>query len=437
MKTRPVTHARAFRPNAPILARLLGAWMAWVLLLAQTGNALATQPLSSDDRLRQFMDQVRPQPSASEAGGQAVREAADVSPARLLERTDLLKTGEAALTRLDVNAALDAFERAALIAHAADTEIALVRTYMQGGDYRRALAFGAHTAGSHLDVIGGSVLYAWLLNVGGQPALAERLVAASERRMPGNPLVAAVKEQLRSGKPIASGPLLAPPTRLAPYGDAKGLPVNARVAGSAFLLPSGTAALMPLNLLPRSGKLWLRNGLGQLVKARIDKKFGDLKVALVRLDGPLPVPQELLVAPGEAFAGSPGFAVEYVSTPDAAPAWPVLRAGFLGGDKGDSDERLLGIDMPAGPRGGPVFDGYGRFVGLALQGASRTSGEVASGDDRLIPVSQLRKALHGSTAGEQLTVQDVPSPSGPRPRGLADKIYEGSLRSTLQVITVP
>ena len=437
MKTRPVTRARAFRPNAPILARLLGAWMAWVLLLAQTGNALATQPLSSDDRLRQFMDQVRPQPSASEAGGQAVREAAAVSPARLLERTDLLKTGEAALTRLDVNAALDAFERAALIAHAADTEIALVRTYMQGGDYQRALAFGAHTAGSHLDVIGGSVLYAWLLNVGGQPALAERLVAASERRMPGNPLVAAVKEQLRSGKPIASGPLLAPPTRLAPYGDAKGLPVNARVAGSAFLLPSGTVALMPLNLLPRSGKLWLRNGLGQLVKARIDKKFGDLKVALVRLDGPLPVPQELLVAPGEAFAGSPGFAVEYVSTPDAAPAWPVLRAGFLGGDKGDSDERLLGIDMPAGPRGGPVFDGYGRFVGLALQGASRTSGEVASGDDRLIPVSQLRKALRGSTAGEQLTVQDVPSPSGPRPRGLVDKIYEGSLRSTLQVITVP
>ena len=157
MKTRPVTRARALRPNAPILAWLLGTL---ILLHVQTGNALATEPLSSADRLRQFMEQVRPQPSASEAGGQAVREAAAVSPARLLERADLLKTGEAALSRLDVNAALDAFERAALIVHAADTEIALVRTYMQGGDYRRALAFGAHTAGSHLDVIGGSTLYA-------------------------------------------------------------------------------------------------------------------------------------------------------------------------------------------------------------------------------------------------------------------------------------
>ncbi len=408
-----------------------------IALHVHASSALAADPLTSTDRLRQFMEQVKPQPSASQAGGQAVREAVAVSPARLQERAELLKTGETALVRLDVTAALDAFERAALIVHAADTEIALVRAYMQGGDYRRALAFGAHTAGSHLDVIGGSMLYAWLLNVGGQLALAERLVAASELRMPGNPLVAAVKEQLRSGQPVASGPLLAPPTRLAPYGDAKSLPVNARVTGSAFLLQSGTGALMPLNLLPRSGKLWLRNGLGQLVKARIDKKFGDLNVALVRLGSPLPTPEDLLVAPGEAFAGSPGFAVEYVSTPDAAPAWPVLRIGFLGGDKGNSDERLLGIDMPAGPRGGPVFDGHGRFAGLALQGTSKTSGEATSADDRLIPVSQLRKALRGSTASEQLTVQDVPSPSGPRPRGLVDKIYERSLRSTLQVITAP
>lgn len=434
MKTWPATSAKAFKCNPLILARLAAAL---VLLHVQAGSALATEALTSADRLRQFMEQVRPQPTASQAGGQAVREAAAASPARLLERSDLIKTGEAALVRLDVNAALDAFERAALILHAADTEIALVRTYMQGGDYRRALAFGAHTAGSHLDVIGGSMLYAWLLHVGGQPALAQRLLAASESRMPGNLLAAEVQQQLRSGSPVANGQLLALPTRLAPYGNAKGLPDNARVAGSALLLQSGTGALMPLYLLPRSGKLWLRNGLGQLVKARIDKKWGDLKVALVRLDSPLPVPEELLVAPGEAFPGSPGFAVEYASTPDAAPAWPVLRIGFLGGAKGDSDERLLGIDMPAGPRGGPVFDGYGRLMGLTLQGSSGTSGAAASADDRLVPVSQLRKALSGAMASEQLTVQDVPSPSGPKPRGLVDKIYESSLKISLQVITAP
>ena len=382
------------------------------------------------------MEQVKPQPSASQAGGQAVREAVAVSPARLQERAELLKTGETALARLDVAAALDAFERATAILHAADTEIALVRAYMQGGEYRRALAFGAHTAGAHLDVIGGAVLYAWLLHMGGQPAIAQRLQAAAESRMPGNAMVAAVQQQLQSGKPVATGQLLTPPTRLAPYGDAKGLPANARVVGSALLLPSGTGALMPLALLPRSGKLWLRNGLGQLVKAKVDKRFNDVKVALVRLDAPLPTPEDLLVAPGDAFPGSAGFAVEYVSTPDAAPAWPILRTGFLGAPTGDAGERLLGIDMPVGPRGGPVFDGAGRLIGLALPGSSGATA-AAAGDDRLVPVSLLRKALTGAPPSEQLTAQDAAGPVGTRPRGSVDKVYEASLKASLQVITAP
>ena len=427
----PLVRSHPFKRTLLTVVRLAAALIA---LYLYAGRVLAADSLNSTDRLRQFMEQVQPQPSASQAGGQAVREAAAVSPARLQERAELLKTGETALARLDVTAALDAFERATLILHAADTEIALVRTYMQGGDYRRALAFGAHTAGAHLDVIGGSTLYAWLLHVGGQPAIAQRLLAASESRMPGNLMVAAVQQQLRSGNPVATGQLLAPPTRLAPYGDAKGLPDTARVVGSALLLQSGTGALMPLSLLPRSGRLWLRNGLGQLVKAKIDKRLNDLNVALVRLDGSLPTPEDLLVAPADAFPGSAGFAVEYVITPDAVPAWPVLRTGFLGGGVGNSSERLLGIDMPAGPRGGPVFDGTGRLIGLALQGPA---GMAAVGDDRLVAVSQLRKALRVAMASEQLTAQDAPGPAGPRPRGLVDKIYESSLKTSLQVITAP
>lgn len=433
MNTWLSAHPHTFKRTPLALLRQAAALIA---LCVAAGSGLAADPLSSADRLRQFMEQVRPQSPASQAGGQAIQ-APTVSPARLQERLELLKAGETALAHLDVDAALDSFERASLILHSADTEIALVRTYMQRGEYRRALAFGAHTAGSHLDVIGGSTLYAWLLHVGGQPAFAQRLLAATESRMPDNPVVAAVQQQLRSGKPVATGQLLTPPTRLAPYGDASGLPGNARVVGSALLLQSGTAALLPLSLLPHSGKLWLRNGLGQLVKAKIDKPLIDLDVAFVRLDGPLPAPEDLQVAPGEASPGSRGFALEYVSTPDAAPAWPVLRTGALGGTQGDAGERLLGIDMPAGPRGGPVFDGSGRLIGLAIHGASGSADILVSGGDRLVPVSKLRKALSGEIASEKFTSQDAPSPGGPRPRSMVEKIYESSLKLSLQVITAP
>jgi len=368
-------------------------------------------------------------PQGALAGEQAVRDAQATTPARLQERAALLRTGEAALARRDTALALDAFDRASLILHAADTEIALVRGYMQAGDYRRALSFGAHTAGAHLDVAGGSLLYAWLLHLGGQTAVAQKVLADLGVRGSGDSLMLAVQQQLRSGAPLAAGPLLALPLRLAPYAEAKGLPKAARIAGSAVLLPAGNRALVPLRLLGRaSGKLWLRNGLGQLARARIEQRLPALDLALVRLERPLPVADEgLALAASDAFPGSAGFAVEFVSSAGAAGAWPVLRSGFLGGWQGTQGDRLLGIDMPAGPRGGPVFDAAGQLLGVALPASARQTG------DRLVSVSQLRQALGAVLPA----ARPVAAPGTPKPHGAADKLYEASLRTTLQVLTAP
>ncbi len=383
-----------------------------------------------NEKLRQIMQQARPQEAASQSLGssaQTLHQAATgLSPERLAERKTLLQTGESALARLQVDTALQAFERAALIAHAADTEIALVRAYMQSGQYRRALAFGAHTAGAHLDVVGGSALYAWLLHVGGQAAIAQRLLLEAEARMPGNAMVKSVQQQLRSGVPLATPDLLTLPTRLAPYGASKALPASARVAGSGLLLQDGKHALVPLGLLPKSGKLWLRNGLGQMVEARLAQRLAG-GVALLRLSQPLPAAENLLVSSSMAFPGSAGYALEYVAAADAAPAWPVLRTGFLGGMLGDSGERKLGIDMPAGPRGGPVFDAAGRLMGLALPAETGKAGNP----DRIMPVSLLSQALPGTVK------LGMAAPKGAVPPASADMIYETSLKATLQVITVP
>ena len=397
---------------------------------------------SSQDKLRQFMEQVRPQPTASQAGGNAVRAAAKVTPEQLQERADQIKTGETALSSMQLEPALMAFERAANILHAADTEIALVRTYMQYGQYRRALASGAHTAGAHLDVVGGSALYAWLLHAGAQTAVAKRLLAEAQARAPGNVVLAQVEQQLSSGQPLATGDMLNPPTRLAPYGMAQGIAAGARVVGSATLLaidsvqqvktdnPYSQHAVVPLALVPASGRLWLRNGLGMLARARVTKRLPKHGVALLALSTALPLPSDFWAADKEPFPGSPGYAVEYVTaktTSDSGPAWPILRTGFIGGMVGgmagkSDNQRLLGVDMPPGSRGGPVFDGAGRLVGVAIRG----SGSQAA--DQLVTTVALQKALGKAVAPAM--------PTGTSTAATADKIYENSLKSSLQVIAV-
>jgi hypothetical protein len=416
---------------------LLAAGLMAVALTANAADTAASVSASTE-KLRQLMEQVRPQPNAAQAGSPAVLTAKTVSPARLHQRIELLKTGESALARLDVDAALQAFDQAAMILHAADTEIALVRAYMQGGEYRRALAFGAHTAGAHLDVVGGSALYAWLLNAGGQPAIAQRLLAEAQVRSSATrtPVTASdaaaphaasvvlgeVQQQLNSGTPRASGALLALPTRLAPYGRSEGLPITARVIGSGVLMQSGKEALVPIALVPRSGKLWLRNGLGQLATAQVIQRLSAIGVARLRLGHALPAAQDLWGAERDAFPGSAGYAIEFVAAPDALPAWPVLRTGFLGGMTGLGSQRQLGIDMPQGARGGPVFDAAGHLMGMSLQGKPGTP-------DLLVAASTLPPDLRTALAGV--------APKDAGARASVDKIYEISLKTTLQVIALP
>ena len=190
--------------------------------------------------------------------------------------------------------------------------------------------------------------------------------------------------------------------------------------------------------MPRSGTLWLRNGLGQLVTARVTQRLTALGVARLRLGRALPAAQDLWAAERDAFPGSVGYAAEFVVAPDAAPAWPVLRTGFLGGVSSDSAQRLLGIDMrheqrfgaslrlrsgpPADSREGPVFDAAGRLLGVALPGKP-------GAPDRLVTASALPAELRSALAR--------PAPRDANTRYGIDKIYEISLKVTLQVIARP
>jgi hypothetical protein len=270
-------------------------------------------------------------------------------------RDDLLAAGEKALAQGDAPHAALLFQRAGFIKHAADAEIGLTRAYMQGGEYRRALAFAAHTAGSHADSGTGKALYAQLLDLGGQTAIAARM------------------------QPIAA---------FSPSSPASAsLPAGARAVSSGVLLDGGRTALSRASSL--SEPLWVRNALGALVAARVLRRIDNLDVALLELERPIDG-AALAAAPRDAFPGSPAFALEYPASEDAAPLWPLLRTGFVG-------RKGLGIGLPPGPRGGPVLDESGRLVGVALA-------------DRLVPVSLLRKelgAVLAETESRRITIDEI------------------------------
>lgn len=385
-------------------------------------------PTGNDERLKQLLERVRARPPAPDS--------AQEREAQAQRRAELVQLGETALARTDTSAALQAFEQAAAIAHMADSEMGLVRTYMQGGEYRRALAFVAHTASAHREVPGGAALYAWLLYIGDQRAHARKLLDDAQSRFPGDQVLALTSGQMRSASPLATGPLLQAPARLAPYSAPLiGLPGAARVACSGVLIDNRRHALVPLAPLKGSTSVWLRDGLGHVARGSLERRLIALQLAVVRLERPIastsapdrppdePPDSGLAPAGNDPFPGSIGFAVEYVASTRTAPGWPLLASGFIGAALNDGKQRQLGIELPPGPRGGPVFDSAGRLIGIAMAGGAGPAGSRAA--DQLLLASLLRAAI-GDIMG-------APAPATGE-RMSADRIYERAMRSTVQAI---
>lgn len=343
------------------------------------------------------------------------------------ERAALLEQGEAALSHGRPDQALRLFEKAAAMAHSADTELSLVRAHMQTGAYQQAIAFSAHTAGAHRQVSEGAALYAWLLAIGGQREAADKLLDAADERFGNNPLLKSVRRLIDdlSGEPGADLPV-----RLRPYADATPLPARVAVVSSGVLIDDGRRALVPLSSLSGKSPIWVRDGLGQSSRALVERHDSPLGLAVVRLDKPfalqstpralgdtavtLPLPAW---AEKDPFPGSPAYAVEFQRATAATPAWPRLYSGFNGLPAAQAGLRNLAIDSPAGPAGGAVFDAAGHCTGMLVSTATTR---------HMVPMSRLRRAF-GALLGPS-------TPMAPGQRATVEAVYEGALRVTLQVI---
>ena len=333
-------------------------------------------------------------------------------------RRQLVAEGEASLAAGDAAAALQAFESAAAIVHAADVELGLVRSYMQAGEYRRALGFGAHAAGAHRELPGGMALYVWLLHAGGQRQFAQRMLDEWLARSPDDPALNQARRELLSAAPRVDGVLATAPLRIAP-GDGSGrVTAGAAVVGSAVLLADARSAVAPAGLLEGAKRVWVRNGLGQSTEANLTSQPDEAGLVWLELDRALSAPRVLQVAGGAVPAGSPSYLVEFSAAPDAAPAWPILHAGFFARQRDAQSARPLGIDVPHGATGGPVFDRFGRFAGIALP--------TPDGSGRLVPVEASSSPSSGLVLPTSAAAAGAPM--------TLDALYEAALRVSLQLI---
>ena len=383
------------RESPPPRSRLQSRRAVLVALAAAAGSA-ASQPLpGSFENWRRLF------------GGPEA--AADAN-----ERARLLAEGEALLAAGEALAAQELFQRAAMLMHAPDTECSIVRAQMQAGNYRQALAFCAHAALAHRGFAGGVALYAWLLHVGGQSVIAARLLVDAMERQPEDAALQAVRDALRQPQPIAGAALLAPPGRLAPYAHGSATASDARALGGAVLAERHTAwaPRAALQDLAPGAALWVRNGLGLTVAATIDPALPAPDAALLRLrlHAPMSWPEGLALAPARLFAGAPASVAAFA--PQPTPAWPLLRALFLGRTLADGTQALALQPSPSAP-GGAVFDRNGQLAGMALA--------HADGIDRFLPCAQWPGGVGDGDAARPVTG--------------ADDIYERALHIGLQLLT--
>jgi S1-C subfamily serine protease len=333
-------------------------------------------------------------------------------------REELLALGEQALRAGDAGAATALFERAGFVKHAADAEMGLVRSYLQAGEYQRALGFAAHTAGAHPDVTVGLALYVWLLHLGGQERAAGVLLERAGARRPEDPVLMAAAALLGASQATPSAMLLEPPGRLAPFSpESARLPSTTRVTGSGVLIGASDRAVTSLAAVEEAACTWVRDGLGRVAAARVTRSVPELGIAELRLESPLGTGAAPWPATRDAFPGSPAYAIHFPAPEASLPSWPRLQTGFLGAPTAVAGIYRAGVGIAPGPRGGPMFDGSGRLIGIVVATAA---------GDAMVSASQLRRVLGLSASA------DVGSDS---PRMAVDAIYERALHAAVQVIT--
>ncbi len=299
----------------------------------------------------------------------------------------LRSEGEKHLRALQAGLALEAFEKAALLAHSVDIELGIVRAHMQDGQFLRALNFAAHTAQAHRHDRRGALLYQQLLSLVGQ----SRLTPDSQQWRP----------------------------------FSQALPPSSKAIhfGSALLLPGEQHALISGAVLEGRRAVGLRHCRGFFSEARLVRFSSTSAVALLKILRPFARPSSpqnpVSINAKPVFAGSLAYQLVFDRSTMQKLSWPKLSSHFI--------ERTQQHDLSIGAQNvsdaGIIFNQRGQVIGLGNPSQNNTS-------TSLLSVAACHDLLEIAGIGHQSNELNV---SGANGNVSIEAVYQTGLNVLLQV----
>lgn len=369
----------------------------------------------------------------------------------------IMVQARSALAQGDGPRAQDLFERAAnQFGDHTEAEVGLLRASLQAGDFAQAVAWANLIAGEDPDSTEAQALQAFVLDRTGHSEFGLQLLRTARAARPDDVALAAAEGEIlierglaaeaarrldawiarnggqpdidrmraRAADALGDSSQAArfrarSSARTAPALDAgvasstwprpgfQPFPVDLGApwtASSGLLLGGGTQVLtVAPGLAGEDARLWVRNGLGVLRAARLERIDADSGLAVLRLDEPFPsaigfdLANVALPAPG-----GPGFILGYAVSDPADASYPSMTPGLI--VRADSGVKgwmhLTGWVGPSLP-GAPVLDASGRLIGL-LRGDAAHLQEIQregyKAGSFAVPATDLRRLVGLSEA---------------------------------------
>ncbi len=167
-------------------------------------------------------------------------------------------------------------------------------------------------------------------------------------------------------------------------------------SGNGFVIDDGSRVVTLSALVSGArGGIYVRNGIGQLRKARVDAIDADSGLATLRLDAPYETRWSLSRDQfGAAVPGRQASVVGFGVVDRHEATWPVVTPGFAIRPQGKGPLKLSS-DLPESAAGSAVFDPQGHLVGIV---ARAHDGSALKSDPIAIPATALQPLLHAPPA---------------------------------------